>query len=90
METQQLEAALSGVSRDHLGPHQHPVPAGATGRRQSAAGQTGALLRPSHLQQKSWKVLRTGKPRLRIFTVSNIPEYLSWFRTKVGSNWSGI
>lgn len=28
----------------------------------------------SHLLRKSWKVLRTGKPALRIFTVSSIPE----------------
>lgn len=41
-------------------------------------------------EQKSWKGLRTGKPARRIFTVSNMPEYLSWFRTSVWSNWSGI
>lgn len=36
------------------------------------------------------KVLRTGKPARRIFTVSNIPEYLSWFRTTSGSNTLGF
>lgn len=40
--------------------------------------------------KKSLKVLRTGKPARRIFTVSNIPEYLSWFRTTSGSNTLGF
>jgi len=44
----------------------------------------------TNLEQKSWKGLRTGKPVRRIFTVSNMPEYLSWFRTTVWSKRSGI
>lgn len=44
----------------------------------------------TNLEQKSWKGLRMGKPVRRILTVSNMPEYLSWFRTTVWSKWSGI
>lgn len=41
-------------------------------------------------KKKSLKVLRTGKPARRILTVSNIPEYLNWFRTTSGSNIFGF
>lgn len=48
METQQLTAALFGVTCEHLGPHQHPVPAEATVTRQpgSSTWSSGRLLRP--------------------------------------------
>lgn len=41
-------------------------------------------LKDTNREKKSLKVLRTGNPARRIFTVSNIPEYLSWFRTTSG------
>lgn len=90
METQQLLAALFGVTWYHLGSHQHPVPAEAPVKVTHLLTTRRCCCVLSHLQQKSWKGLRTGNPLLRIFTVSSIPEYLSWFRTNVWSNWSGI
>lgn len=41
-------------------------------------------------EKKSLKVLRTGNPARRIFTVSSIPEYLSWLRTTSGSKMFGF
>lgn len=48
------------------------------------------IQRHTYREKKSLKVLRTGNPARRIFTVSNIPEYLSWFRTTSGSNTFGF
>lgn len=42
------------------------------------------LIKDTNRRTKSLKVLRTGKPARRIFTVSSIPEYLSWLRTTSG------
>lgn len=38
----------------------------------------------NYLLRKSWKRRRIGKPALRTFTVSSIPEYRSWFSTTSG------
>jgi len=43
-----------------------------------------------YLVKKSLKVRLTGNPALRIFTVSNMPEYRNWFRTTSGSNLFGL
>lgn len=47
------------------------------------------LLNP-YLLKKSLKVRLMGNPARRIFTVSSMPEYRSWFRTTSGSNLLGV
>lgn len=100
IEVQQVDAAALGLIRYQRTPHQDLVSENEMekGQGEDPGAVVGhgikqlfvSCVADTNLEQKSWKGLRMGKPVRRILTVSNMPEYLSWFSTTVWSKWSGI